>query len=316
METSTHKLLSVILLSYYSKERILKCYKDVKAILSKEDIPFEFIIMDDGSTDDSYTIALELERTQQEVFAYQLSKNYTSNYSFFAGLSVCRGACAIPLPDDEQQPYETIVEMYRLWEQGHKVIIPNRIKRDDPFLSRFFSRTYYRIINALSEITYPEGGADLAFIDREVIDILNEHIHPINTAAIPEILRLGFSPVYLPYERPLGLNEGKSRWSFKKKVRLAKDVFLSSSTFPIKFISGVGLFFSLVAVVGIVFYTYIRLWGNPAFWGVPTTGWTSTIILIMFFGGIILFSLGIIAEYIWRIYEEVKNRPGYIIKKK
>lgn len=316
METSTHKLLSVILLSYYSKERIIKCYQDVNALLSNEHIPFEFIIMDDGSMDDSYKIALELEKMHANVFAYQLSKNYTSNYSWLAALSVCRGACAMAIPDDEQQPYETIVEMYRLWEQGHKVIIPNRIKRDDPFLSRIFSQAYYRIINALSEITYPEGGADLAFIDREVIDILNERIHPINTAVVPEIFRLGFSPIYLPYERPLGLNEGKSRWSFKKKVQLAKDVFLSSSTFPIKFISGLGLFFSLVAVVGIVFYTYIRLWGNPAFWGVPTTGWTSTIILIMFFGGIILFSLGIIAEYIWRIYEEVKNRPGYIIKKK
>ena len=316
METSTHKLLSVILLSYYSKERINKCYHDVNALLSKEYIPFEFIIMDDGSTDNSYPIALELEKMHANVFAYQLSKNYTSNYSWLAALSVCRGACAMAIPDDEQQPYETIVEMYRLWEQGHKVIIPNRIKRDDPFLSRIFSQAYYRIINALSEITYPEGGADLAFIDREVIDILNERIHPINTAVVPEIFRLGFSPIYLPYERPLGLNEGKSRWSFKKKVRLAKDVFLSSSTFPIKFISGLGIFFSLVAVVGIVFYTYIRLCGNPAFWGVPTTGWTSTIILIMFFGGIILFSLGIIAEYIWRIYEEVKNRPGYIIKKK
>ena len=316
METSTHKLLSVILLSYYSKERINKCYHDVNTLLSKEHIPFEFVIMDDGSMDDSYKIALELEKMHANVFAYQLSKNYTSNYSWLAALSVCRGACAMAIPDDEQQPYETIVEMYRLWEQGHKVIIPNRIKRDDPFLSRIFSQAYYRIINALSEITYPEGGADAAFIDREVIDILNERIHPINTAVVPEIFRLGFSPIYLPYERPLGLNEGKSRWSFKKKVRLAKDVFLSSSTFPIKFISGLGLFFSLVAVVGIVFYTYIRLWGNPAFWGVPTTGWTSTIILIMFFGGIILFSLGIIAEYIWRIYEEVKNRPGYIIKKK
>ncbi len=316
MGTENKKLLSIILLSYFSKERIISCYNDVSAILAQQNIPFEFIIMDDGSTDTSFDIALDLEKQYNNVFAYQLSRNYTSNYSWFAGLSVSKGSCAFAIPDDEQQPYQTIVDMYRLWEKGNKVIIPNRIKRDDPFFSRIFSTSYYKIINALSEITYPEGGADLAFIDREVIDILNQQIHPINTAVVPEIFRIGFSPVYLPYERPLGLNEGKSRWSFKKKVRLAKDVFLSSSTFPIKFISGLGIFFSLVAVIGVVFYTYIRLWGNPAFWGVPTTGWTSTIILIMFFGGIILFSLGIIAEYIWRIYEEVKNRPGYIIKKK
>lgn len=316
METSTHKLLSVILLSYYSKERINKCYQDVNSLLSKEHIPFEFIIMDDGSTDESFAIALELEKTHKNVFAYQLSRNYTSNYSWLAGLSVCNGGCALAIPDDEQQPYQSIVEMYRLWEQGHKVIIPNRITRDDPFFTSFFSVCYYKIINALSEITYPQGGADLAFIDREIIDILNSRIHPINTAVVPEIFRLGFSPVYFPYERPLGLNEGNSRWSFKKKLRLAKDVFLSSSTFPIKFISGLGMFFCLISIIGIIFYTYIRTFGNANFWGASMPGWTSIIILIMFFGGIILFSLGIIAEYIWRIYEEVKNRPGYIIKKK
>lgn len=315
MGTENNKLLSIILLSYFSKERIISCYNDVSAILAQENIPFEFIIMDDGSTDTSFDIALDLEKQYNNVFAYQLSRNYTSNYSWFAGLSVSKGSCAFAIPDDEQQPYQTIVDMYRLWEKGHKVIIPNRIKRDDPFFSRIFSTSYYKIINALSEITYPEGGADLAFIDREVIDILNQQIHPINTAVVPEIFRIGFSPVYLPYERPLGLNEGKSRWSFKKKVRLAKDVFFSASTFPIRFISGMGLFFSIISIIGIIFYTYIRLFGNPNFWGLPI-GWTSIMILIMFFGGIILFSLGIIAEYIWRIYEEVKNRPGYIIKKK
>lgn len=316
METSTHKLLSVILLSYYSKERINKCYQDVNSLLSKEHIPFEFIIMDDGSTDESFAIALELEKMHKNVFAYQLSRNYSSNYSWLAGLSVCNGGCALAIPDDEQQPYQSIVEMYRLWEKGNQVIIPNRITRNDPFLTSLFSVCYYKIINALSEITYPKGGADLAFIDREVIDILNSRIHPINTAVIPEIFRLGFSPVYFPYERPLGLNEGKSRWSFKKKLRLAKDVFLSSSTFPIQFISGVGLFFSLISIIGIILYIYIHMFGNSLFWGVLIPGWTSIIVLILFLGGLILFSLGIIAEYIWRIYEEVKNRPGYIIKKK
>jgi glycosyltransferase involved in cell wall biosynthesis len=310
------KLLSLILLSYCSENRITLAYYKVKAILEKEKIPFEFIVMDDGSKDNSYNIALELEKKESNVRAYQLSKNYTSHYSILAGLSLCNGACAMPMVDDEQQPYSTIVEMYRLWEKGAKAIIPHRFTRDDPWGIRFLSGIYYKIMNSISEITFPKGGADLYFIDRELIDIINSQIHPIKTSSIIEVLRLGFDPVFLPYQRPLGLNKGKSRWSFRKKLNLAKDTFFSSSTFPIRLILNIGLFFSIVSFGLIIFYIYIRIWGNSNFWGYSVKGWTSLVIFISFFSGLILFSLGIIAEYIWRIYEEVKGRPGYIIKKK
>lgn len=310
------KLLSIILLSYYSGDRIVKCYNKIKTLLDINMIPFEFIVMDDGSNDDSYRIALDLEKKENNVVAYQLSRNYTSNYSWFAGLSVANGACSFAVVDDEQQPYETIVEMYRMWENGAKIIIPNRESRDDPWHSRIFSILYYKILNALSDISYPSGGADLAFIDKEVMDILVCRIHPINTAVIPEIFRLGFSPQYLPYQRPLGLNGNKSRWTFKKKVKLAKDVFFSASTFPIKIITRMGFAFAALSLLFGLFYSYIRVFGNLMFWGELIPGWTFIVVLIMFMGGVQLFCLGMLAEYIWRIYEEVKNRPGYIIKKK
>lgn len=311
-----NKLLSIIFLSYYSKDRILVAYNKIKNLLDSEKIPFEFIVMDDGSKDDSYKIALELEKEFTNVFAYQLSKNYTSHYSAFGGLSKCNGACAMLMVDDEQQPYSTIVDMYRLWEQGHKIIIPYRIKREDPFISKMFSLAYYKIMNAISEITFPTGGADLYFIDREIIDILNNDIHHINTSSIVEILRIGFDPYYYSYERPLGLNDKKSRWSFGKKLKLAMDTFYSTSAFPIKFITFAGIIFSLLSFMIILFYFYIRIFGNSQFWGISVPGWTSIILFISFFSGLILLSLGIIAGYIWRIYEEVKARPGFIIKKK
>lgn len=308
-------MLSLILLSYYSGERISIAYKKLAEVLGNEQISFELIVIDDGSKDDSYEIALALEKDHPNVFAYQLSKNYTSHYAIFAGLSVCNGKCAMPIPDDEQQPYQTIVDMYRLWKKGEKVIIPYRYRRHDGFFNDLFANIYYKTINALSDIKFPEGGADSFFIDRELIDIINPRIHPINTSILIEVLRLGYSPYYYAYERVKGINT-KSRWKFKKKVRLFKDTFFSSSTLPIKVITYLGLFFSFFAVGLIVFYTYIRLFGNTNFWGENMPGWTSTVTIISFFSGLILFSLGIIAEYIWRIYEEVKNRPGYIIKRK
>lgn len=308
-------LLSVILLSYYSKDKINNVFATIRQLMNKENIPFEFIVMDDGSKDNSFEIARKLEVENNNVKAFQLSRNYTSHYSIFAGLSKCTGACAVVIPDDEQQPYHTLVEMYRLWEKGNKIIFPHRISRDDPWTSKIFAGLFYKIMNRLSDVTYPEGGADLFFIDREVIDILNTRIKPINTTTVTELLRLGFDPYFLPYERPLG-NNTKSRWNFKKKLKLAMDTFFSCSSFPIKFITFLGIFFSLFSFGLIILYIYIHLFGNSQFWGIQVPGWTSTIIFISFFSGLILFSLGVIAEYIWRIYEEVKSRPGYIIKKK
>jgi dolichol-phosphate mannosyltransferase len=130
------------------------------------------------------------------------------------------------------------------------------------------------------------------------------------------VLRLGFNPVFIPYDRPLGKNKYTSRWTLKKKIKLAKDTFYSSSSFPIKFITNLGLLTALFSFFVLIFYVYIYIYGNKAFWGITIPGWTSIVVFISFFSGIILISLGVIAEYIWRIYEEVKARPGYIIKRK
>ncbi|MBS1643813.1 MAG: glycosyltransferase [Bacteroidetes bacterium] len=311
-------ILSVILLSYYSGNRINTCYTRLREVLDAAAIPFELIVMDDGSKDESYNTALALEARHSNVHAYQLSRNYTSHYSIFAGLSVCNGACAIPIPDDEQQPYDSIVQMYRLWEQGHKIIIPHRAQRDDPALSKLFSRSFYKIMNNLSDVHFPEGGADTFFIDREIIDIINQRIHPKNTSTISEILRLGYSPYFVPYNRPTGSNN-KSRWSFKKKWKLAKDFFFSSSSFPIRFITFCGVFFSVFALLLVIAFIVLKLTVTEHSFFIfneNVQGWTSLIIAITFFSGLILLSLGILSEYIYRIYEEVKDRPGYLIKKK
>jgi dolichol-phosphate mannosyltransferase len=308
-------MVSIILLSYNSGERISRAYDNLSAIMQENQIPFELIIVDDGSEDNSFEVAGKLEKGNENVTAYQLSRNYTSSYAAFAGLSRCHGNCATIIPDDEQQPYSTLVTMYRLWEKGNKVIIPFREKRNDGFTANIFSKLFYYLINQISDIKFPKGGADTFLIDRELINLINERIHPVNTSIITEVLRLGFDPYYLPYERPKGINN-RSRWTMKKKIRLFKDIFFSGSTWPIRVITWMGLFFAFAAFFLILFYVYIAFFGNTSFWGDRLPGWTSTVVIISFFSGIVLFSLGIIAEYIWRIYEEVKGRPGYIIRKK
>ena len=303
-------MLSLILLSYQSEKRIQKFFDALNKRMLEEKIKFECIIMDDASTDSSHFVALEIEKKYENVKAFQLSRNFTSHYSIFAGFSKIKGHCAVALPDDFQVPLDTVVEMYRIWEKGKKVVIPYRDDRDDPIISRIFSNLYYSLMNNLSEVRFPKGGADIFLADREIIDIFNNYIHPKNTSTIIEVLRLGFDPVYLPYKRPIGINS-KSRWTLRKKIRLALDTFFSSSSFPIKFISGLGISSFVLTILLISYYVTARITGI-----IEIPGWTLLVITFTFFSGLILLSLGIIAEYVWRIYDEVKGRPGYIIKGK
>jgi glycosyltransferase involved in cell wall biosynthesis len=303
-------MLSIILLSYQSEKRINKFFGALNKKMLEEEIDFECIIMDDASSDASHTIALELEKQYENVRAFQLSRNFTSHYSIFAGFSKVRGKCAVALPDDFQVPLDTVVDMYKLWENGHKVVIPSRDTRNDPLLSKLFSNLYYSIMNTFSEVRFPKGGADIFLADREIIEIFNKHIHAKNTSTIIEVLRLGFDPVYIPYNRPMGSNK-KSRWTLRKKLKLALDTFFASSSFPIKFISGLGISSFILTIFLIAYYITARVTGI-----IEIPGWTLLVITFTFFSGLILLSLGIIAEYVWRIFDEVKGRPGFIIKEK
>lgn len=303
-------MLSIILLSYQSENKILNFYKELNNRLREEEIEYELIIMDDCSNDSSFDIALDLEQKNKNIRSFQLSRNCTSHYSIFAGFSKVKGKCAVALPDDFQVPLDTVVDMYRYWKNGNKVVIPYRDTRNDPPFSKLFSNLYYSIMNSFSEVKFPKGGADIFLADREIIDIFNNHIHPKNTSTIIEVLRLGFNPTFIPFSRPAGCNK-KSRWTLKKKFKLALDTFFASSSFPIKFISGLGISSFILTTLLIAYYITARITGI-----IEIPGWTLLVITITFFSGLILLSLGIIAEYVWRIFDEVKARPGFVIKEK
>ena len=307
-------LYSIILLSYYSENRIEPVYKEVDKRLKEEGIDYEFIIIDDGSKDNSYQVATKLEEEHNNVRAYQLSRNYTAHYAKFAGFSVAKGDIVTSMPDDWQTPMDVYIKMYREWQNGAQVIIPYRNKRNDGFITELFARTYYWIMNHLSDVSLPPLGADVFAIDRELVDIFNERIHPINTSTLIEVLRLGFDPLYIPYERPQNIY-CKSRWTFKKKYCLFKDTFYASSNFPIKLISWMGFLSFMLSIIVIIVSVILKLTGQEKLGGFKIPGWTTTLIIISFFCGLILLSISIIAEYLLRVFDEVKNRPELIIKK-
>lgn len=305
--------LSIILQSYQSAGVLELVVKKIVQWMEKEQIRCELIIMDDGSSDASFSIAHDLEKTYPAVKAFRLSRNYTTPYAQFAGMRVATGDCVVSVPDDLQRPLDVVVTMYRKWQEGHQIVVGYRSRRKDGWLNDLFSRTYYRLMNAFSAVHFPPGGADGFLADREVIDIINTHIHPINTSTMVEVLRLGFDPLFIPYERPDAT--AKSRWTFRKKVRLAMDTFFASSSLPIRVITVLGFGMAFLSGVMIVVIIVAKLFTDNTLFGLPIQGWATSLVISALFHGITLFSLGVVAEYIWRIYEEVKGRPGYIIRK-
>ncbi len=306
------KLLSVLIPTFNSEKRLQNAYETIAKRLEIEQIPFELLLIDDGSTDRTWPLAQVIADADNRVRIFRLSRNFTTPYVHFAAFSVCRGACIMFMPDDLQRPVETLVDCYRTWEKGHKIVISYRNSRDDGWFTDFFARSYYRIMNHFSDISFPINGADGFLADREIIDILNTRIHPIHTSAMIEVLRLGFDPAYVAHERKRAT--GKSRWTWRKKVNLAKDTFFASSSFPIRFISNLGLTISALCLLSMPFLVYARFFSHSELFGFRISGWTTIVTLMMLLNGLVLLCLGIVAEYIWRIYEEVKGRPGFIIR--
>lgn len=309
-----NKMLSLIILSFQSESRIEKTVSLAVEKLRGEKIPFELIIVDDGSQDKSFEISLQLENEIKEVRAFQLSKNNTSPYSTFAGLSLAKGACAQAIPDDLQKPLDVVVEAYRLWEKGHKLILLEYSSRNDGIINDFFSNSYYRIMDMFTDLKIPKGGFGGFCIDRELIDIINNRVSQINTSTSLELLHMGYDPYFLKFERLS--TDKKSTWTTKKKIRYFYNNFFSSTNLPIKIITAIGFLTFLFSFLIIIVIIFAKLFSDNKLFGFPVQGWATLIVLVSFFNGLVLFCLGIVAEYIWRIYEEVRGRPPYIIKKK
>jgi len=306
--------LSIILLAYQSEKRLEKAVTEIDTSLSAAGIPHEILIIDDGSTDQSYATALELAQRMENISAYRLSRNYTSPMAQFAGLEMCTGQCACPMPDDGQRPIAHIIDMYRLWEKGHKIILGYREGRNDGRMNDFFSNGYYSFMNRFSEITFPPGGSDGYLVDREIIDILNTRISKRNTTPVIELLKLGYSTVFVPYQRPQ--RAGKSRWTLRKKINLALNTFFASSIFPLRMITWLGLIIFCFSLLAILLIIAAKIFSDNTLFGFPIQGWTTLVVLMTMFNGILMLSIGVVSEYLWRIYEEVKQRPPYIIRDK
>ena len=232
--------ISIIIPVYFNQDNLLPLYADMKTkVLDVLPCDYELIFVDDGSGDRSYEVMTQLAQIDPRIINIKLSRNFGEHAAILAGLSRCTGTCAIRKAADLQDPSELILEMFARYKEGNKVVLAVREGRDEPLLQQFTSNLYTVAMRKLALPSMPKGGFDCFLIDRQLIDLLND-MKEKNTSLMAQILWSGFQTGNVYYQRQKR-QIGKSRWTFRKKVKLFMDSILGFSYFPIRFISGIGL---------------------------------------------------------------------------
>jgi len=293
---------------YYNEPNLWPLYNDLKEkILSRQDIECEIVMVNDGSKDKSYQIMQEISREDNRVRIFSLSRNFGSHAAILCGLDQCTGDCAVIKAADLQEPTELIIDMLESWKKGFNVVLAARKSRPESGLSKFFSNLYYWIVRKTSFPNMPKSGFDIYLIDRKVIDVIKK-LDEKNSALTGQILWSGFRTDIVYYDR-LERTAGKSRWTLRKKIRLVSDTLYSFSTFPITFVSAVGAISFFAALIWAFVILCFKFAGK-----IEISGWTSLFIFSLAAFGIIMLTLGIIGNYLWRAFDASRNRPPYIVE--
>lgn len=300
--------LSIIIPVYYNEPNLWPLYNDLKEkILSRQDIECEIVMVNDGSKDRSYQIMQEISSQDKRVRIFSLSRNFGSHAAILCGLEHCTGDCAVIKAADLQEPTELIIQMLESWKKGFNVVLAARKSRPESGTSTFFSNAYYWLVRKTSFPNMPKTGFDIYLIDRKVIDVI-KRLDEKNSALTGQILWSGFRTDIVYYDR-LERKAGKSRWTLRKKIRLVSDTLYSFSTFPITFVSAVGAISFFAALIWAFVILGFKFAGK-----IEISGWTSLFIFSLAAFGIIMLTLGIIGNYLWRAFDASRNRPPYIVE--
>ena len=299
--------LSIIIPVYYSSETLMDCYKDLEEKVFNEVQDYELILVDDGSGDNSWEICKEIAKINKKVHTIKLSRNFGSHAACLAGLVASKGDCATIKAADCQEPSSLIIDMYGSWKAGNKVVLAVREDRKEKFSQRIFAGLYYSLVRRFVSKKMPKSGFDCYLLDRKAIEAL-KLLDERNSAITLQILWSGFKTSTVPYVR-LAREKGNSRWSLSKKVKLVVDSLVSFSASPVRFVEVMGVLFAIVAAIWGIVIIGLRLFGQ-----IEVTGWTALMVVVLFSSGMIMLSLGILGEYIWRTLDVAQNRPVYFIE--
>ena len=302
------KLLSVILPAYNEEKMIEKAGTVIGRILEEQKIPYEIVFVDDGSKDRTWS---EIDRTavnNPHIAGVHFSRNFGKESAMLAGLANAKGDCCVVMDCDLQHPPETVVEMYRLWEQGYEVVEGVKHSRGKESLAHKASAgMFYKLISKAVGIDMSRA-SDFKLLDRKAVDALLDM--PERNAFFRALSAwIGYKTTSVEFD-VREREEGVSKWSTKSLIRYAITNIVSFSSAPMQFVTGAGVFVFLLAVI-LGIQTLVHY-----FTGNAVAGFTTVILLLLLIGSILMISLGIIGYYISKIYEEVKGRPRYLISRK
>jgi dolichol-phosphate mannosyltransferase len=301
------QLLSIVIPCFNEEQVIHETIKRLAAVSSAlEDIDVEMIFVDDGSTDDTRELIKSHIAADPRIRLIGLARNFGHQIAVTAGIDAARGDAVVLIDADLQDPPELICEMVEIWRGGFDVIYGQRTERTGESAFKVASaRWFYRILNRLSDIDIPLDVGDFRLMSREVADCLRSM--PERDRFIRGMVTwIGFNQTSLPYKREKRF-AGTSKYPLSKMLKLAADGVISFSTRPLQISIGLGIATSFISLAGILYVLFLRLFTDT--WA---PGWTTMMLAILFIGGIQMVLIGIIGEYLGRIYKEIKGRPLYI----
>jgi glycosyltransferase involved in cell wall biosynthesis len=277
--------------------------------LFDDDVSFEYVLIDDGSKDNTWR---ELEKFHkkypEKVKIIKLVRNFGSTNAVFAGLTISTGDCNVIISADLQDPPELIQKMYFHWKNGYKLVLANRINREEPFLQKLISNTTHKLIKKTGLKNLPTGGFDLNLFDKELKEILLK-MNDKNSFFPFLLIWLGYEFVSIPYTRRKR-TIGKSTYTLSKKIKAFVDSFVAFSYFPIRMISITGILLGIFTLIYGSTIVIEKLLGK-----IDESGWSSLMVVVLFVSSFQMIALGIIGEYVWRGLDSSRNRPNYIIEK-
>lgn len=302
-------MLSLVIPIYNEESNIPNLLVRSVESLTALSIPFEIILTDDGSSDNSLNLLREAHQKDNRIKVLSFSRNFGHQAAIFAGLSHANGDYIAVIDGDLQDPPEILSDFYEKLLEGYDVVYAIRQKRKENFLKKAAYKTYYRTLKAMSAINIPLDSGDFCMMRREVLD---------KVLAMPEqslFIRgirtwVGYNQIGLAYDRDKRFT-GEPKFTFKKLMQLAINGIISFSNIPIKLLTRTGLFIIFFSILYII-YTLIKKF----YFGDVPQGFTTLIIFISLFSGIQILGLGIIGEYLVRIYDETRKRPLFIVKEK
>lgn len=301
-------LLSVVTPAYNEAQNLPLLYERLSQTASRLGLEWEWIVVDDHSSDGTFAVLTELAERHRELRALRLARNFGSHTAVSCGLHHVSGDCAVVIAADLQDPPETLPLLFAQWCEGAKVVWAVRASREGEKASTIgLSRLYYWLMRHVIGIEQmPATGADFFLIDRRVVDAFRQ-FNESNISLFALITWMGFRQATVAYVKQARLH-GRSGWSLEKKFKLLLDSVMSFSYLPIRLMSYLG--FS-IALLGFI---YAGLIISNAFAGRPPQGWASLMVVVLVIGGIQMLMMGILGEYLWRTLDESRRRPHYLIE--